>query len=317
VAEPRDITTLFTTHDLVVPPEIDGKRLDVALAALLPRTTRSAVQRMIEAGRVGVAYGGARPSRAVAAGEHITVQVEDEPPPAILIPSHDELQIVYEDDDIAVIDKPAGLTVHPGAGHPGQAGDTLVSRLLGHDPAIAAAGDATRPGIVHRLDRDTSGLIAVARTPAAHEALSRQWRDRTVVKRYKALVEGEPRRAEARIDMPIGRDPRNRKRMAPTLDGRPARTTYRVEQSYRGYSLLDVGIETGRTHQIRVHLAALGHPVAGDRLYGARRPLPGLTRQFLHASLLGLRLPSNGEYREFTSPLPPDLAAVLEALERV
>ncbi len=317
MAEPRDTTTMFTTHDLVVPPELDGKRLDVALTALLPHTTRSAVQRMIEADQVRMIHGGARPSRAVVAGEQITVRVADEPAPAILTPSHEGLQIVYEDPDIAVIDKPAGLTVHPGAGHPSQAANTLVSRLLGHDPAIAAAGDAARPGIVHRLDRDTSGLIAVARTPAAHEALARQWRDRTVVKRYRALVEGEPRRAEARIDMPIGRDPRNRKRMAPTLDGRPARTTYRIERAYRGYSLLDVGIETGRTHQIRVHLAALGHPVAGDRLYGARRPPPGLTRQFLHASLLGLRLPSTGEYREFTSPLPPDLATVLETLNTI
>jgi 23S rRNA pseudouridine1911/1915/1917 synthase len=233
------------------------------------------------------------------------------PAPAVLAPSGRVLTIVYEDADVAIIDKPAGLTVHPGAG---REGDTLVHALLGYDPAIAVAGDVARPGIVHRLDRDTSGLIAVARTPAAHAALARQWRERTVVKRYKALVVGRPRADEGVIALPIGRDPRRRQRMAVVATGRPARTSYRVIASYRGYALLDVEIETGRTHQIRVHLAALGHPVAGDRLYGAPPGPPPLMRQFLHAYLLGLHLPSSGEYREFTSPLPDDLAAVLTSL---
>jgi len=298
----------LSTQTLIVPPELNGQRLDVALAALLPDTTRSAAARLIAEGRVDLAYGKARASRSVAVGETLTAHVAEETPVA-LAPSSERLSIVYEDRDVAVVDKPAGLTVHPGAGH---AGDTLVNRLLGYDPAIAGAGDAARPGIVHRLDKDTSGLIVVARTPAAHAYLTRQWRERTVVKRYWALVEGTPKAAEGAIEMPIGRDPRNRKRMAPALDGRSARTVYRVDRAYKGFSLLNVLIETGRTHQIRVHLAALGHPVAGDRLYGARRALPGLTRQFLHAYLLGLRLPSDDAYHEFTAPLPPELLAVLK-----
>lgn len=301
---------LTTHHSLVVTPELDGKRLDVALAALLPAMTRSGAQRLIEAGQVTVGHGKVRPARGVVAGETLTVTVE-ELPPAVLAPSDRDVTVVYQDADVAIIDKPAGLAVHPGAGHER---DTLVHALLGYDPAIVAVGDAARPGIVHRLDKDTSGLIAVARTMAAHAVLARQWREHAVVKRYWALVVGRPRQPEGVIEMPIGRDPRNRRRMAPTLAGRPARTCYRIEREYRGFSLLDVTIETGRTHQIRVHLAALGHPVAGDYLYGARQPPHGLTRQFLHAYLLGLRLPSSGEYREFTSPLPAGLAAVLEEL---
>jgi 23S rRNA pseudouridine1911/1915/1917 synthase len=301
----------MNVRTLVVPSELAGARLDVALATLLPGITRSAARRLIDAGQVRLAHGKARASRSVAPGDEIVVQLEEERP-VVLRPSERALTVIYEDADVAIVEKPAGLSVHPGAGH---ADDTLVNALLGYDPAIVAAGSPDRPGIVHRLDKDTSGLIAVARTAAAHEALSRQWRDRSVVKRYYALVEGTPREAEGVIVMPIGRDPRHRKRMAPLLSGRPARTGYTVTRTYSGFSLLDVLIETGRTHQIRVHLAALGHPVAGDRLYGARRPLPGLTRQFLHAYLLGLRLPSSGEYREFRSPLPADLSAVLSALE--
>jgi 23S rRNA pseudouridine1911/1915/1917 synthase len=298
-------------QSLTVPPELDGARLDVALAALLPGTTRSAAQRLIDAGGVVLSHGNARPARNVVPGLRITVTLKEQPP-AVLVPSHRSLSIIYQDDDLAVIDKPAGLAVHPGAG--GEQ-DTLVHALLGHDPDIAGVGDTTRPGLVHRLDKDTSGLIVVARTPAAHAALARQWHERRVTKGYKALVVGTPRQEEGLIDLPIGRDPRNRKRMAPATDGRPARTSYRLTRSYRGFSLLDVRIETGRTHQIRVHLAAMGHPVAGDDLYGGKRAPPGLTRQFLHAYLLGFHLPSTGAYREFTSPLPPDLDRVLTALE--
>jgi len=178
----------LSTQTLIVPPELNGQRLDVALAALLPDTTRSAAARLIVEGRVDLAYGKARASRSVAVGETLTAHVAEETPVA-LAPSSERLSIVYEDRDVAVVDKPAGLTVHPGAGH---VGDTLVNRLLGYDPAIAGAGDVARPGIVHRLDKDTSGLIVVARTPAAHAYLTRQWRERTVVKRYWALVEGRP-----------------------------------------------------------------------------------------------------------------------------
>lgn len=297
---------------LVVPSELAGTRLDVALTALLPGLSRSSARRLIEAGRVTVTYGKARPARGAIAGETLTVTLEERTAGGPLAPSERAVSIVYQDADIVIIDKPAGLTVHPGAG---RHSDTLVHALLGFDPSIAVVGDVDRPGIVHRLDKDTSGLIAVARTSAAHGALARQWRERTVVKRYWALVTGTPRQPEGEIELPIGRDPRHRRRMAPVAGGRPARTRYRVARAYRGFSLLDVSIETGRTHQIRVHLAALGHPVAGDRLYGAGTPPPALTRQFLHAYMLGLRLPSTGEYSEFVAPLPVDLAAVLERLE--
>ncbi len=309
-APPTSITIVETTQMLVVPHDLDGKRLDVVLAALLDDVTRSAAQKLIADAHVAMEHGAVRASRLVAVGDHVTVRL-DPVAPLVIAPTTGDLTILYSDDDIVVVDKPAGLTVHPGAG--GEE-DTLVGRLLGYDPTIAGAGDATRPGIVHRLDKDTSGVLVVARTPAAHAALAGQWRDHAVTKRYKALVEGAPRRAEGAIDAPIARDRKNRKRMAPDLAGRPALTTYHVEETYPGFALLDVTIETGRTHQIRVHLAAIGHPVAGDTLYGARRGAPGLTRQFLHAYLLGLRLPSTGEYREFVSPLPPELVAVLDIL---
>lgn len=309
-APPATVGSAETTRTLAVPAEHDGKRLDIVLASLLDDVTRSAAQKLIADERVAMDRGAVRASRLVAEGERVVVRLAPIVP-MVIAPTTGDLTIIYSDDDIVVVDKPAGLTVHPGAG---TEEDTLVGRLLGYDPTIAGAGDETRPGIVHRLDKDTSGILVVARTPVAHAALARQWRDRSVTKRYKALVEGTPRRPEGTIETPIARDRKNRKRMAPDLAGRPALTTYRIEETYPGFALLDVTIETGRTHQIRVHLAAIGHPVAGDKLYGARRPAPGLTRQFLHAYLLGLRLPSTGEYHEFVSPLPPDLDAVLSAL---
>src|SRR5579875_3682351 len=199
----------MATHTLTVPPDLDGTRLDVALAALLGDTTRSAARKLIDAGAVQIPYGKPRAARAVTAGETLTVTVAEQQP-APLVPSTRGLTIVYEDADIAIVDKPAGLVVHPGSG---QRDDTLVHALLGYDAAIVGAGDPARPGIVHRLDKDTSGLIAVARTPAAHAALARQWRERRVIKGYQALVVGHPKAEEGLIDLPIGRDPRNRKRM--------------------------------------------------------------------------------------------------------
>ena len=307
---PTAARQLTTHHAVTVPAELNGQRLDTALAALMPSLSRSAARRLIEQGHVQIQHGKARPARAVRAGEVLNVAVERQSP-VPLAPSARTVSIIYEDDDVAIVDKSAGLTVHPGAG---RESDTLIHALLGYDQAIAAVGDSERPGIVHRLDKDTSGLIAVARTSAAHAYLARQWRNHEVTKRYWALVVGEPRQSEGVIDMPIGRDPRNRKRMAPALGGRPARSRYRVLATYRGFSLLDVSIETGRTHQIRVHLAAIGHPVAGDQLYGSRQAPPRLTRQFLHAYELGLRLPSTGEFKEFYSPLPEELEAVLHEL---
>ena len=227
------------------------------------------------------------------------------------------LSVVYEDADLLVIDKPPGMVVHPAPGH---SSGTLVNALLFHVPELELdMGDEARPGIVHRLDKDTSGLIVVAKRRAAHENLSHQMAERTMHKEYVALVDGKPTQPTGIIDAPIDRDPRDRQRMGVVAGGRPARTRYDIEREYGRYSLVKATLETGRTHQIRVHMASIGHPVLGDPVYGKRTLRDagglGLVRQFLHARKLGLTLPSTGEWREFTSPLPPDLQVVLGKLE--
>jgi 23S rRNA pseudouridine1911/1915/1917 synthase len=234
------------------------------------------------------------------------------PPSLSAAPQDIELRIVYEDEVMAVIDKPAGLVVHPAPGHPD---GTLVNGLVRRYPAIAGS-DEFRPGIVHRLDKDTSGLLVVALAPAAQLSLSRQLKARTMHRRYTSLVWGDLRPDRGSIDIPVGRDRASRGRMAAGADAigaRAARTQYTVVERLRELSLLDVVLETGRTHQIRVHMAYIGHPVAGDKLYGGRG-LPGLTRQFLHAAELELSHPTTGTAVRFTSPLPPDLNLVLAAL---
>jgi 23S rRNA pseudouridine1911/1915/1917 synthase len=218
------------------------------------------------------------------------------------------LDIVYEDKDLLVVDKPAGLTVHPALGNPSH---TLVNALLFRFPELADE-DALRPGIVHRLDKDTSGLIIVARNRAAHNRLAAQFKSRTVTKAYLALANGRISPEKGVIDAPIGRDPKRRQRMAVTGTGRPARTEYSVIKYIGNYTLVEARPKTGRTHQIRVHLASIGHPVVGDAVYGAKSPL--LARQFLHACRLGFRLPSDDRYVEFESPLPPDLQRALDLI---
>jgi 23S rRNA pseudouridine1911/1915/1917 synthase len=208
-----------------------------------------------------------------------------------------------------VVDKPAGLTVHPAPGHPGH---TLVNALLAHFPHLADVGDALRPGIVHRLDRDTSGLMLVAKNSKAQDNLAGQFKSHLVTKAYIALVRGRLTPENGVIEAAIGRHPRNRKKMAVVEGGREASTEYKVINYIGGYSLLEVRPKTGRTHQIRVHLSAIGFPVVGDKVYGVRSPF--LSRQFLHASLLGFSLPSTGKYVEFKSELPADLEQALEDL---
>lgn len=220
--------------------------------------------------------------------------------------------VVYEDADLFIVDKPAGVVVHPAMGHHG---DTLLDALEKYAPAVSSPAATERPRLVHRLDKDTSGLLVVARTLQAHRYLSYQWRRQFAVKRYLALVHGRPRPPSGQIDLPLARDPQNRQRVIPAPAGQPARTRYTTTMEYDGFSLLDVQIETGRTHQIRVHLAALGHPIVGDSWYGHGLALPGLSRQFLHAYLLVIRLPSTQQSRAFRSPLPPELAAVLSSLQ--
>lgn len=286
-----------------------GERLDLFLARRLPQTTRSRARRLIDEGLVTV--DGRLPAKAGLAlepGQRVRVT---RPPvePSALTPEPVPLRIVYEDDDLLAVDKPAGLTVHPAPGH--QSG-TLVHALLAHCPQLSEAGGAGRPGIVHRLDKDTSGLILVAKTDAAHLALARQLKERTVEKTYLALVEGRPDPPQGVIEAPIGRHPRARQRMAVVERGREARTHYRALREIDGRTLLEVRPETGRTHQIRVHLAAIGHPVVGDAVYGRRGARPqGLRRQFLHAWRLAFTHPRTGARVTLEAPLPEELESAL------
>jgi 23S rRNA pseudouridine1911/1915/1917 synthase len=300
------------THDLVA--DRAGERLDVFVARRVPALTRSQARRLIDEGLVTV--DGRLPAKAglgLEAGQQVQVTVPP-PGPSTVEPEAIPLRIVYEDGDLLVVDKPAGMTVHPAPGH---AAGTLVNAVLAHCRDLSGIGGEKRPGIVHRLDKDTSGLVIVAKRDAAHVSLARQLKERKVEKTYLALVEGRPRATEGVIDAPIGRHPRDPKKMAvvPASRGRAARTRYRVLREVDGRSLLEVRPETGRTHQIRVHLASIGHPVAGDPVYG-RRALPGLERQFLHAQRLAFGHPRTGERLELEAPLPDDLRTALARLER-
>ncbi len=252
----------------------------------------------------------ARPSDRLHAGDRIEVEI----PPARVVslePESIPLDIAYEDGDLLVINKPAGLTVHPGAGR--QTG-TLVHAILAHCPDLPGIGGEQRPGIVHRLDKDTSGLLVVAKTEAALRHLQAQIQARRARRDYIALVHGRMAKREGTIDAPIGRDPRHRTRMAVVASGRRAVTHYRVAEAFEGATLLDVRLETGRTHQIRVHCAHLGHPVVGDPVYG-RRPNPwGLARQALHAHRLAFVHPGSGAALSFTASLPADMASALRVL---
>ena len=285
----------------------EGVRLDKCIAAECPEVSRSYVQRLISDGYITVNDRAAKGSLKLKVGDKITAVI---PPPAPPTPLPEEipLTIVYEDSDLLVVDKPAGLAVHPAPGHPSH---TLVNAILSHCPDLATGG-SMRPGIVHRLDKNTSGLMVVAKNNAAQQNLSNQIKARSVLKRYLVLVQGHPSPERGIIEAPIGRDSRYRKRMAVVSTGREARTQYRVIKYLDNYTLLEVTLETGRTHQIRVHLSAIGFPVIGDDVYGKRSPHLG--RQFVHACHLGFRLPSTGEYVEFSSKLAPDLE---EALKRI
>ncbi|HQE92272.1 MAG TPA: RluA family pseudouridine synthase [Anaerolineae bacterium] len=295
-----------------------GQRLDSFVAAALPDLSRTAVQRLIDAGQVCV---NDRPTRAaykVRVGDAIAVHVPP-PAPAAIVPEVLPLDILYEDADILVVNKAAGMVVHPGAGN---FSGTLVNALLAHSADFQGVGGALRPGIVHRLDKDTSGVLVVAKHDRAIHALQRQFQTGEVHKIYLALVIGHVEPAEGMIDAPIGRHRLQRQRMAVVADGKPARTRWRVRRRYRDddhrvYTLLDVRLLTGRTHQIRVHFSWLGYPIVGDTVYGpARSPLPA-PRQFLHARLLTLLHPTTGEKMVFFAPLPDDLKVVLRSLSPV
>jgi len=287
--------------ELLVGPEHAGERLDVFLAA--SAGSRAAAQRLIDAGLVLV-DGERRPKRhTVAAGERVEVQ----PAPEREEPDVPDATfgVAYEDEHLIVIDKPAGVVVHPARGH---SAGTLVQALAGR---VAGGGDARRPGVVHRLDRDTSGLLVLARTEAAHEALKTMMRRREITREYLGLVEGRPAARAGTIEAPLGRDRRVRTRISTDTDEpRPAITHFDTEEVFEGFTLLRVRLETGRTHQIRAHLLAIGHPVAGDPEYGGRGVL-GLERQFLHAERLAFAHPVTGMPIDVRSPLPDDLTKAL------
>lgn len=307
------------SHHLIVEPEHEGVRLDHFLTTMLPEQSRSGVQRLIKEGRVSGAVTALRPSTVVRAGQAYEVEV---PLPSAAIPEPEALplRIVFEDRDIVVLDKPAGMVVHPGAGH---AGGTLVNALLHHVKDLSGVGGELRPGIVHRLDRGTSGLMVVAKHDTAHQELSRQFSDREVEKVYIALVWGVVHSGR-RIDAPIGRDPNDRQKMSTRARrARHAVTRVIFSRDLDGVSLLRVAIATGRTHQIRVHLSAIGHPIVGDVAYGGvrrrtaahLRAVQRLERPFLHSARLVFTHPGDGRRVEFDSPLPLDLQSVLDEIE--
>jgi 23S rRNA pseudouridine1911/1915/1917 synthase len=283
-----------------------GERLDKYICQQLPELSRSRVQRLIADGHITVNSQPAKPGLRLNTGDRIKVTILPTPPQK-LVPEAIPLNIIYEDEDLLVVDKPDGLTVHPAPGH---ASHTLVNALLSHFPHLADVGDRLRPGIVHRLDKDTSGLMLVAKNAKAQDNLAGQFKSHSVTKAYIVLVRGHLTPKEGIIEANIGRALRHRQKMAVVEGGREARTEYKVIKYIGDYSLLEVRPQTGRTHQIRVHLAAIGFPVVGDKVYGVKAPF--LSRQFLHASLLGFRLPSTGEYLEFKSELPADLEQALE-----
>jgi 23S rRNA pseudouridine1911/1915/1917 synthase len=300
---------------LLAEPQDSGKRLDRTIQERLPQFSRSRIQEWIRGGRALVDGAAARPSRILRGGEVIDLEPA-EPPPLHAVPEDIPLTILYEDEDVVAVDKPAGMVVHAGAGN--HAG-TLVNALLYRFGQLSGVGGAFRPGIVHRLDRYTSGVLLVAKTDAAH--LAAQFSGRLVEKIYLALAHGRVRQESGRIEKPIARDPVRRVRMTARLaSGRPAWSEYRVLRRFERFTYLDVRIGTGRTHQIRAHLAAIGHPVAGDTLYGAPariEGMPPLGRYFLHARRIRFQPPSTGETVAVESPLPADLAAWLEQLERL
>ncbi|MGD0794144.1 MAG: RluA family pseudouridine synthase [Dehalococcoidales bacterium] len=291
-------------YDLIA--DKPGARLDKYLGETCPELSRTHAQKLIADGLVTVNGRAARASARLNAGDRIDFTIPPEAP-SHLTPEDIPLKIIYEDSDLMVIDKPAGLAVHPAPGHPEH---TLVNAVLNHLPALAATDESGRPGIVHRLDKDTSGLIIVAKNRLAQANLAAQFKSRAVNKYYKVLVKGRLTPEAGIIEANIGRDPRHRQRMAVVEKGREARTEYRVIKYLGDYTLLEIKPETGRTHQIRVHLAAIGFPVVGDATYGV--PSPHIARQFLHAGKIGFKLPSTGEWVEFESPLPEDLERALK-----
>ena len=290
-----------------------GTRLDAFLARTVDDLTRSAAAKAIEEGRVLVS--GKVPSKSLKLTGNEPIEfTPEEPAPIDAVPQDIPLDVVYEDDDVIVVNKPSGLVVHPAPGHPD---GTLVNALLFHCGAsLSGVGGVLRPGIVHRIDRDTSGLIIAAKNDYAHQFLSAQLADHTLARTYECIVVGNLREDSGTVDAPIARDSRDRKRMAVVSGGRRAVTHWTVLARYPGYTHVQCRLETGRTHQIRVHMAYLGHPILGDTVYGAKKPVPGLTGQCLHAVGLQFIHPRTKELVSLSCPLPGEFTAALRKIDR-
>lgn len=297
---------------LELEPTEEGLRLDVFLAGALPGLSRSGVQRLMEAGQVTLEGKALKKNARTALGEVYRVEIS-EPEEAGLTPQDIPLDVRYEDGDLLVINKPRGMVVHPAPGHPD---GTLVNALLYHcGESLSGIGGVARPGIVHRIDKDTSGLLIVAKNDFAHQGLSEQLKDHSLFREYEAVVIGNLKEDAGTVNAPIGRHPTDRQRMAVTEKGsRPAVTHWRVLERWGDYTHILCKLETGRTHQIRVHMAYLGHPLLGDLTYGRKKPEKGLSGQFLHARRLRFFHPRTGEEIVVEAPLPEELQAVLKKL---
>lgn len=317
------------THTFSVTGEDAKKRLDVFLCERLsgePGTreiTRSMIKNMVDSGLVAVGGGPAKAGRKLKAGEVVQVTVP-EPEPIRVEPEEIPLDILYEDEDIIVVNKPPDLPVHPGAG---RSSGTLVNALAAHTRELSSVGGGLRPGVVHRLDKDTTGSLVIAKNDPSHRALAAQFKEHSTARKYVALVWGMVAEDEGEITLPLGRDPRHRKKISTRArKKRRASTVFRVARRYGPVTLVELFPKTGRTHQLRVHLSAVGHPIVGDPLYGRKKSPQGLSkrltdglkkmkRQCLHAEVLGFIHPGKGTYVEFSAPLPPDMAALIDLLE--
>jgi len=310
--------------ELTFPGDAEPERLDSFIARSVGSMTRAAVQKLIEGGNITVAGSPQKPSLKLKGGERITVAV---PPPVVAETAAEDipLHILYEDEDLVVIDKPAGMVVHPGAG---TSSGTLVNALLGHCDDLSGIGGTVRPGIVHRIDKDTTGILVVAKNDHAHNSLAHQFKEHTIKRVYLALVFGSPKGDKGKIESDIGRHPVDRKRMSgKARRGKHAVTHWQVLGRYSGITLVRLRLETGRTHQIRVHLSEAGYPLVGDKVYGGSGRIAAsadqhlkdlvrdLNRQALHAKTLGFIHPATGDYMEFDTELPPDMASIIDYLE--
>ena len=285
-------------------------RIDKVLTSLEPEITRSQLKNLINDGHVTVNGQAVKPKYKVQAGDKISL-VKPEPQSLELTPENIPLDIVYEDDDVIVVNKPQGMVVHPAPGHPDH---TLVNALLYHSP-LSTINGTFRPGIVHRIDKDTSGLLMVAKNDLAHQSLAEQLRNKTNKREYLALVYGQIKEDEGTIDAPLGRNPQDRKKQAVVKGGRHAVTHFKVMKRYDNFTLVKCILETGRTHQIRVHMKYIGHPLVGDPLYGPRKVI-GKNGQFLHAALLGFKHPRTGKEMIFEAPLPENFQKMLDKLDK-